>query len=63
MMAKPVPLRTKQRERLEQFIATEGESLQPTLRMYVLRAGLATIIDVDSVTHDLGQDAVVEALR
>lgn len=56
-------LSAKRRQQLEHFIATEGNSLQHMLRMYLFRAGLATMDSIDSATHDLWQDVVVQALN
>lgn len=62
-MRKPITLREKRRQHLEHFIATEGDTMQPTLRMYLFRAGLATMHSIDSAMQDLWQDVVVQALN
>ena len=62
-MGETIVLWTKQRKHLQQFITEEGNSLRNTLRLYIIRANLGTATNLDSVTDDLWQDVVVEALR
>jgi len=62
-MGETIVLWTEQRKRLQHFITEEGGSLRNTLRLYILRANLGTATSLDSVTDDLWQDVVVEALR
>ena len=50
------------RDRLRAFIETEATSLRGTLRLYVLRAGLAYGEAVDPAVDDLLSEVVVEAL-
>ena len=51
------------RRRIEAVLDTERNQLLKTLRFYVLRAGLATHRDVDTVAQELLNETVFEALR
>lgn len=48
---------------LRDVIEQEAETLQNTLRHYVLRAGLATNCDLDMIAGEILSEVVVEALR
>lgn len=50
------------RDRLRAFFKTESESLRPTLRRYVVSAGLSAQ-PIDAVVDDLLQEVVVQALE
>jgi len=49
-------------DRLRAFIETEAGRLRPTLRLYVLRAGLAGPSEADAAAADLLNEVVAEAL-
>ncbi len=49
-------------DRLRAFIETEAGRLRPTLRLYVLRAGLAGPSEAGAVADDLLNEVVAEAL-
>ena len=57
-----MPKRAARADRLRAFIETEAGHLRRTLRLYVLRAGLAQGAAVDGAAEDLLHDVVVEAL-
>lgn len=59
----PIESDEVKRAHLRQYIESEVESLRSTLRIYVLRGGLVTRGNADSITEDLLQDVVMEALR
>lgn len=50
------------RDRLRAFFQAESESLRPSLRRYVVSAGL-NVQPIDAVVDDLLQDVVVQALE
>jgi RNA polymerase sigma factor (sigma-70 family) len=57
-----MPKRAARADRLRAFIETETARLRHTLRLYVLRAGLAQGAALDAAADDLLHDVVVEAL-
>jgi RNA polymerase sigma factor (sigma-70 family) len=57
-----MPKRAARADRLRAFIETEAVRLRRTLRLYVLRAGLAQGAALDAAADDLLHDVVVEAL-
>jgi RNA polymerase sigma factor (sigma-70 family) len=59
----PMTPEESKRARLREYIETEAASLRSTLRMYVLRGGLAQGGALDGAADDLLQDVIVEALR
>ena len=54
---------TAAREWLQEYIDQEAETLLVSLRLYVIRAGLATHQTASDVASELLNDVVVEALR